>query len=95
MSGLYPTKTRLKLLGEVASSKVVWWPPSAGDAGWACWFSGEGGDRKVTARMDEMEKAGWVRKDSAAYAGHRASQPYVLTGVGHEILSKHREPSDG
>lgn len=52
MPDLHPTKTRLALLREVAGGDV--WQDSDGES-----FIGAG--PRVTARMRELESAGWVR----------------------------------
>lgn len=53
MSDLHPTKTRLALLADVDQPGE---PLVYGEAGHAWWRMGT----KVTARMDELERAGWV-----------------------------------
>ena len=66
MSGLYPTKTRLALLRQVANAQVltdltvdeftVWLFPDA-PTSWQ--------DRvKVTARVREMDHAGWIAENT-------------------------------
>jgi len=94
MTDLYPTKTRLELLREVASSKVKWWPNDVGDDDeWACWYSDNGGDRKVTARMNELEAAGWVHKGPVR--NWTAGRVYEVTDTGAAILRAHPEASNG
>ena len=76
---LYPTKTRLVLLQDVgagrvmsdvlAESDVIWLYPDA-PVSWR-------DPVKVTARIREMERAGWVREELGTW---------VLTDVGWKVL---------
>lgn len=78
MSDLYPTKTRLMLLRDVAGihregdgrSYVHW-----GDD---CYCRGGRITRKVTAAMDEMERAGWIAPESP--------RGWHLTDAGRAVL---------
>lgn len=82
MSDLYPTKTRLRLLravqsGDVLDGSVLIDDDALGNA-WLC----EPGEerRKVTARVIELEEAGWIVLD----------EPYVhwtLTAEGARVLA--------
>ena len=84
MSDLYPTKTRLALLADVANSQVytditaeaadsgediIWLFPDAPTV----WET----RHKVTARIREMERAGWVEEVGCQWA---------LTDVGLDVL---------
>jgi len=83
---LYPTKTRLALLRQVANSQVATgddghevfaWPDAP--TSWQ--------DRvKVTARMDELVRAGWVTTDEADGPGVW----WLLTDDGRKILEDNR-----
>lgn len=83
MGDLYPTKTRLRLLAQVGNRQVI---------------SGYGDDvllypdapdtweysRTVTARIEEMERAGWVAEEHQDHPGC----PWVLTDAGKAVLAK-------
>lgn len=68
MSGdLYPTKTRLGLLAEIANGQVLTDITADDDVILLFpWAPTQWQDRvKVTARVREMERAGWVETDTA------------------------------
>lgn len=64
MAALFATKTRLKLLAEVAAGRVMTDTTAADDVIWLCpnaptdWETRE----RVTARVRELEAAGWVEQ---------------------------------
>ena len=73
---LYPTKTRLALLQAVADGKahVETSPP---------YDSYAAGMGKVTARCEEMYRAGWIEQGGEFGAFVRN---YRLTNLGREVL---------
>lgn len=86
MSDLYPTKTRLALLRDVADG-VVWGRRSAGrDANWNAWRGVTG---RVTASIREMERVGWVKLGRPESPSFYASRPYELTDAGRAVLDAH------
>ena len=74
---LFPTKTRLALLRDVARN-LVW-----GDDGDVLAATGDGGRRKVTVQVADMCRAGWVRP--GGLRGDRR-RPYELTDAGRAVL---------
>lgn len=84
MPDLYPTKTRLALLRDIRDGHVIEGPvePWAGDV----WNTAraETGDqaRKVTARVHELEDAGWVE-----CGGDLTT--WSLTAAGRAVLEAH------
>lgn len=77
MSTIHPTKTRLTMLRAVDAGQV-WWCYEDGQSYWdtADW------QRKVTSRMDELDRAGWVMEEQA---GSR----WLLTAAGRDVLAEH------
>lgn len=77
MSDLHPTKTRLAMLRAVDSdTDRVWWCYEDGQSYW----DAADGQRKVTSRMDELDRAGWVVTEPA---GSR----WLLTDAGRAVLN--------
>lgn len=82
MTDLYPTRTRLHLLAQVANSQVamdvtddrghriVLWPDAP-----TSWQD----QTTVTVRVRELERAGWVVLDTAGVW-------WLLTDAGREVL---------
>jgi hypothetical protein len=76
---LYPTPTRLDLLHEVLAGNVV--EGITEDTDGATWLlDGEGGRRKVTARVEELRGAGWVEQAEAFW--HLTSEGYRVLAEG-------------
>ena len=89
---LYPTKTRLALLRQVANSQVqaqYFDETQAFDEPRAVLFPDaptSWQDRRiVTARMRELERAGWVREPALGDFG-----TYQVTDEGRKILEDNR-----
>lgn len=85
---LHPTKARLALLRGVADGHVYWWPADwdIPRTAWSCWEPpGEGG-LKVTARMDEARRAGWVELE--AEPSHGYGYRWGLTDAGRAVLEE-------
>lgn len=85
MTTLHPTPTRLALLAEVDNGKV-----------WGGGISGEDfiresdfQSRRVTARVNAMVAAGWLKLEPAAFGDYRPRR-WQLTGAGRAILDQHR-----
>lgn len=84
---LYPTKTRLALLRGVAASQVQ----TARDGPTSCvlWFMDAPESwtysRNVTARMAELQRAGWVVESEPAGPGAW----WLLTDAGRKLLEEH------
>ena len=83
MADLYPTKARRELLGDVAR-RYVWASFLAGDHGEVYTATGDGGRQKVTARIEEMRRTGWVRVGGDN--PHARKRPYELTDAGRAVL---------
>jgi hypothetical protein len=82
MGELYPTRTRLQLLRDVRDGKVgtditadveriVLWPYAPTE-----WQT----QQTVTARVLELEQAGWVRRSASGAA-------WLLTDAGEKVLA--------
>lgn len=80
MSDLYPTKTRLALLRDVADGRVK----RRFGVDIDTWT-----DRTVTFRMEELERAGWV--ELGEFVGR--SQQWQITPAGRAVLDAHGEAS--
>lgn len=82
---LYPTKTRLALLQAVADGAV-----ERDGLGLDLWDDIDRQPRtiRVTARITELEYAGWVRLTTAlrSRSGERLPQLWELTTTGRDIL---------
>ena len=78
MNDLYPTKTRLALLQAVADGAVL--EGITPDTEGHTWLTFDDGDKpvKVNARIDEVEKAGWVYINEPPF--------WKLTELGREVL---------
>lgn len=78
MAELTVTKPRITLLDAIAADQV-WWCYEDGESYWdtADW------QRKVTARVEPMEQAGWIVVQPA---GSR----WLLTAQGHDIVNANR-----
>jgi len=75
MSDLYPTPTRLALLRRVAEGQIVW---LAGGIS-----RDERDGSRVTARVAEMERAGWITRDFGPW------RRWKLTDTGRAVLARH------
>lgn len=83
--GLYPTKTRLALLRQVANNQVMVDLTTEDGEFRVVLFPNAPDEyqtqQTVTARIDEMESEGWIRVD-------RAGVYYLLTDAGCRILEE-------
>lgn len=82
---LYPTKTRLALLRQIANSQVMTDLTHDGDGPAPILLFPDAPtswqDRvKVSARVDEMERAGWVRDELGTW---------IPTEAGYAVLDAH------
>jgi hypothetical protein len=88
---LYPTPTRLKLLRQVANRQVIV-DLTLDDGGWRVvlfpYAPTQYQDQvTVTHRIDELERAGWVKLLEPAEVD------YVLTDEGWQILATYGGPA--
>lgn len=74
---LHPTRTRLRLLAEVAAGTVYRY----GDG-----HDYDSGQYKVTARMAEMQRAGWVVLPSSDYPPYK--RRWLITPAGKAVLDR-------
>ena len=84
---LYPTKTRLALLADLDNGQVLTDITAEGDQGDVIWLypwaPTQWQDRvKVTARVRELERGGWVEQDEAGIS-------WWLTDAGREVATTH------
>lgn len=82
---LYPTPTRLRLLDQIANSQVATDITEDGDVIWL-WPDAPTSwqDRvKVTARVRELETAGWAEQSHGMW--------WIPTDTGYAVLRKSRE----
>lgn len=89
-AGLYPTKARLALLqavadGEVKQHRFVGYPSEVR------WRQPAGRSRVVTARIDEMQRAGWVEMGPPVGKSMYSARPVVLTDAGKAVLAASKE----
>jgi hypothetical protein len=80
MSGLHPTPTRLALLAAIKARKVTGYPTY--DSGHVDYFWGI----TVTARVNELIRAGWVPEYEPGPGGRTPDFKVELTDLGREIL---------
>lgn len=73
MADLYPTKTRLALLADVAAGRVI------DDEDFTPMLHHDEGTSRVAAAILEMEAAGWVEQV-------RVDHVWSLTIVGRDVL---------
>lgn len=86
---LYPTKTRLALLADVADGRVYGRYVAASTAfdSYSLREDGRGPGSKVTSRMVELEQAGWVRRGTAQSTSYFSRRPWCLTDAGRAVLA--------
>jgi hypothetical protein len=99
MAELHPTKTRLRLLQAVADGAVTWhWALTYRRRSYACVdLVGAGWDRPsasprwrvVTARVEELSRAGWVAIKSTPGLAPAAPTEMELTPAGQTVLYLH------
>lgn len=84
MSDLYPTPTRLRLLGEIANYQVMTDTTRDDDQDVILLFpdapTSWQDSVRVTARVREMEAAGWVEENVVG--------DWQPTGTGYEVLAR-------
>lgn len=85
MAELYPTKARLALLQAIDDGAVRHHIPFRYGH-----FYDEWGHRKVTARVNELYHAGWVRLADRE-PDVRWSRRWELTDAGRAVLEAHRD----
>ena len=76
---LYPTKTRRQLVYDIANGLVT--RDMLGEA----WLTIDGRERKITRRVEELERTGWVTHNGPGV---------LLTARGEEVVASWGE-SDG
>jgi hypothetical protein len=84
MTGLHPTKTRLALLAAIKARKVTGYPTYDSDVDY---FS----DFTVTARVNELIRAGWVPEYEPGPGGRTPDFKVRLTDLGEKVLAAGRE----
>lgn len=93
MADLYPTKSRLALLRGIGRGEVAAYPHYEGSAVDYYW-DGDGGGRKVTGRVDEVLRAGWVEKGRAFGNDRQYAWSMRLTEAGRKVLDDQERSSD-
>jgi hypothetical protein len=83
--GLFPTKTRLALLAAIKARKVTGYPRY--DSGHVDYFW----DFTVTARVNELIRAGWVPEYEPGPGGRTPDFKVTLTDLGEKVLAAGRE----
>ena len=86
---LHPTKTRLALLQAVADGDVRQCYPRPPDPIYSEMDRGYGTGRryvKVTVKIDELERAGWVGLGEREFDRYGAPRPWLLTPAGRAVL---------
>ena len=83
MPDLYPTKTRLALLADVEQHQVHRHQDGTSTT--------NAGFSTVTARITELERAGWVRLPAEDEAGE-VLRLWELTTTGRDTLNSYRTP---
>jgi hypothetical protein len=90
VADLYPTKTRLALLRGVRRREVTGYADYAGHVDY--YWDGEGKGRKVTGRMEELIRAGWVTNRSIAVGDQSfPTHSMRLTAVGAAVLEEQEQ----
>jgi hypothetical protein len=85
MSALHPTPTRLALLAAIKARKVTGYPTY--DSGHVDYFW----DFTVTARVNELIRAGWVPEYEPGPGGRTPDFKVKLTEAGEKVLAAGRE----
>jgi hypothetical protein len=88
MAELMATKTRLALLAAVADGQVykgTWY--SVEDY----WDDNGSYDRRVTARVAELHRAGWVAMDHSRDPDRPHRRLWRLTDAGRAVLAANKE----
>lgn len=89
MSDLYPTPSRVALLQSIDDGAVSEKYPMGPKPAWSELDNGPGGSPryvKVTAKVAEMKRAGWVELGSRSHPSMYAPRPWLLTDLGRSIL---------
>jgi len=89
-AGVKPTKTRLALLQAVAQDEVkqyryVNYPSEFR------WRESAGRRRVVTARIEDMLRAGWVEVGPPPGKSMYSARPVLLTDAGRAVLAASKE----
>ena len=93
MADLRPTPARLALLQAVAEGGVtehygIWQSDTS-----AVWAHGPAGTRRrtVTARADDLYRAGLIRLGDKIHAGYRSPRLFEITEAGYAVLAAAKE----
>jgi hypothetical protein len=84
MSALHPTPTRLALLAAIKARKVTGYPTYDSDVDYFWDFT-------VTARVNELIRAGWVPEYEPGPGGRTPDFKVKLTEAGEKVLAAGRE----
>lgn len=88
---LHPTKTRLALLQAVSDGAVTQRYPILPASPYAELDLGPGVEgvrfRKVTGRVDELYRAGWVRLGDRLDDHYKSPRMFVVTAAGEKVLN--------
>lgn len=88
MSDLYPTKTRLDLLWAIYDGAVVEKYPLLPAKPYSVWDDIEREPRlvRVTARVKELERAGWIVRGDRAIDSWHGDRFWKVTAAGVAVL---------
>jgi hypothetical protein len=90
VADLHPTKTRLALLRGVRRREVTGYADYAGHVDY--YWDGAGKGRKVTRRMEELIRAGWVAKGSITVGGQSfPTHSMRLSPAGAQVLEEQEQ----
>lgn len=87
-TGPHPTKTRLALLKGVKRNEVTGYPGYGDHRPPDYYQDGDGNGRKVTTRIEELMRAGWVEKGKADEASPYSTFRVRLTEAGRKVLEE-------
>jgi hypothetical protein len=92
MADLKPTKARLELLQAIDNGAVTRVYPILPSPDYTEWDHGPGAGgkryQKVTARVDELRQAGWVRVGDRIYDLYKSPRLYEVTDKGRAVLKE-------
>jgi hypothetical protein len=91
MTGLHPTPTRLALLAAIKAREVTGYPTYDSDVDYF-WVYGQTNGSTVTAKVNELIRAGWVPKYEPGPGGRTPDFKVKLTDLGQKVL---KEAGDG
>lgn len=86
MGDLFPTKTRLALLDGIAAGEVTGYPYAGSDH--VDYFYRDGS--KLTAKVNEVMREGWVRKGKPFRDSPTSDFPVELTDLGRKVREEGR-----